>query len=276
MEFNSRDFFSSVIISPSYLVDWDILPQYVLLPDRLRKIGQNEEEYSEYYNIKFSSKKADDGVFNTIYHSIEDNYLGSRGGLYTSKHVLVVNKQSNKIMGFSAPGYDGPGDSGGELSGVCGDNSFKQINDTLYEFKTTSNRLDSLNGLPFDEGPFYHYMHLKNGKLKALPTERIFAFTKFVKMDDSYLSGCYLLGKHAQDHIPVEFLEYAKNEIFAEYGYKFKTKKWADEFQYQGMQSEMEPKNDSVDDSLTTIDKYNINWLDKKIKSLKGKKNGSN
>ncbi len=71
-----------------------------------------------------------------------------------------------------------------------------------------------------------------------------------------------------------------KNEIYADYAYQFKDKRWEEIF--QGMQSyalpesykdgnEIKPKLNAgtVDDSLTVIDKYNINWISQKLKEAK-------
>jgi len=59
-----------------------------------------------------------------------------------------------------------------------------------------------------------------------------------------------------------------KNEIYADYRYQFKDKRWTDVFQSfynDDSGTELKP-NVSVDDSLTAIDKYNINWINQKLK----------
>ena len=71
--------------------------------------------------------------------------------------------------------------------------------------------------------------------------------------------------KHV-DKVSPEILQYMKNEIFASYHYKFKNEKWTKEFEYR-----FEGKNTSVDDSLTAIDKYNINWISQRLKEQPGK-----
>ncbi|WP_394772378.1 hypothetical protein [Mucilaginibacter sp.] len=61
-----------------------------------------------------------------------------------------------------------------------------------------------------------------------------------------------------------------KNEIFADYAYKFKDKRWEDIFMmmesYNRKTIDKQPYNVSVDDSLTVIDKYNINWINQRLK----------
>jgi hypothetical protein len=163
-------------------------------------------------------------------------------------------------MGFQSRSYYGNGESGGALCGKCNENNFRPINNTLFEFKTTS----YLDKYEIMEGPFYHYLQIRNGELVALPDKRIFNCTAYVKMDDSYLTSCYIVDDKVINHLTVDMLQTMKNEIFASYGYQFKNKKWTDEF--YGRYGE--GKNINVDDSLTVIDKYNINWINNKLKQM--------
>ena len=70
-----------------------------------------------------------------------------------------------------------------------------------------------------------------------------------------------------------------KNEIFADYAYQFKDKRWQYLFEdginpvYNEHKSNNKPNNASVDDSLTVIDKYNINWINQKLKGTKAPQN---
>jgi hypothetical protein len=65
-----------------------------------------------------------------------------------------------------------------------------------------------------------------------------------------------------------------KNEIYADYGYQFKDKRWQEVFQNMPSYKYDENGNPrpglaSVNDSLTDIDKYNINWINQKLKGTK-------
>jgi len=121
------------------------------------------------------------------------------------------------------------------------------------------------------EAPVYHYLYVKNGKLTENDCKRIFAFTKYVKMDESYLQGCYSYKDEQTDYLKPQYLRYVKNEIFADYKYKFKDTTWNETFS-EGMGANYEAKNELVDDSLTEIDKYNINWINQKLKATESKK----
>jgi len=60
-----------------------------------------------------------------------------------------------------------------------------------------------------------------------------------------------------------------KNEIYASYGYRFKSADWNDRFSYRFGSDTTKAVN--VDDSLTVIDKYNINFLNQKLKNQDSK-----
>lgn len=286
MEHNSKDDYTTVIVSPSYLVDWQILPKFMNLQNPLRKLSDDEMGDgwgSLSYDIEFNGDKGnkEDNWFKAAFYSVVDNYLGGRSGLYTTKKVLLVDTKQNRVLGFSADTYFGDGEGGGGLSGSCNENHLKAVNDSLFEFKTTSEfdqqLLDSTKTI--SEGPYYHYIQIKNGKLVALKTKRVFP-TQFVKLDNSYLEGCYLIRQwnyHSKEEAKNITLSYAnkeilqcmKNEIYASYKYQFKNPRWDAVFGYRFTGIDDDKKNTNVDDSLTTIDKYNINFLNQKINGAK-------
>jgi hypothetical protein len=282
MEYNSRGYATALVVAPSYLVEWQFLDKFLNFPDPMRKLyvaeGEEGGDDGETVAINFDGEQKDDGNwFQSTFYSVVENYLNGRGGLYESKKLLVVDKKQNRVLGFD-PKYLSGGDEGGGISGTCNENYLKAINDSLFEYKTTASLyqdlLDTTHTL--SEGPFYHYIQIKNGKLVALKTQRKFP-TQFVKLDDSYLQGCYLIspaygkGKDRRiDHATDEILEVMKNEIYASYNYKFKNKRWNELFNFQVTNNSGESGlNTNVDDSLTVIDKYNIDFLNRKLQVKK-------
>ena len=266
MEYNDRTDLTSLIVAPSYLVDLGMLDQFVNFKNPLRKRGDNEDlEANGSIEIKYKGNKEDESNwFESVFYSLYDNYLGGRSGLYITKHVLMVDKKQNRILAFKADSYDGIGEGGGELSGKCNENSLRAVNDSLFEFRTTTEVDQMMLKDTMDEAPNYHYLHVVNGKLVALPNERIFGCTKYIKLDDNYMQGCFVVNGQQVDHITPAILEYMKNEIYASYRYKFKNTAWNDAF--EGRFNTADDKmNTSVDDSLTVIDKYNINWINEKL-----------
>lgn len=282
MEFNSRDTYTSLIIPPSYLVDWQILPKFIQFQNPLRKLSEEsmgDGDGSRSLAVEFNGdkKENDNNWFQSAFYSVVDDYLGGRSGLYATKKVLLVDKKQNRILGFNAESYFGDGEGGGKLSGSCNENYLRALNDSLFEFKTTSilgqALLDTNEYL--DEGPHYHYLQIKEGKLVALKSTRLFP-TQYVKLDNSYLQSCYVLSHYhegnskleAIDHITPALLQFMKNEIYASYQYKFKNPRWNNVFTTR---FDRYDKGNliNVDDSLTTIDKYNISFINSKLNGQK-------
>lgn len=275
MEDNARDSFTSTIISPSYLVDWKIMPKLLSFRNPLRKSGNNpdemeEEEGSGYYQITFDGYTEKNNWLASAFYSLVDDYLGGRSGLYQTKSVLLVDRNKNRVLSYKANIYFGGGEGGEPLSGRCNNDYLRAINDTLFEYRTTCRPQQRLhNDASLDEAPHYYYLHINNGKLEALPDTRLFSCTKYVKINDTYLNSCFVIDDKGVDYTPVEVLRYMKNEIYAQYHYQFKDPKWTKVFQYRFSYDEDKLANPNVDDSLTVIDKYNINFLDQKLKGIK-------
>lgn len=282
MEYNDRNRFTSLIVSPSYLVEWHMMPEFLNLPNKLRTPTEEmvgDGDGSGYLEVKYSGEQKDEGNwFMGAFYSVINDYLGGRGGLYESKTLLLVDNKQNRILGFDAGTYFGEGEGGGILASDCRENSLRAITDSLFEFKTTST-LDLelfIKDNYVEEGPYYHYLQIKNGKLIAMESKRLFP-TQFIKLDDSYLQGCYALAnelysdkakRKTVDHLTNEMLQYMKNEIYASYNYKFKNPRWNEIFNNRYYVDESK-KNITVDDSLTTIDKYNIQWINSKLNPQK-------
>jgi hypothetical protein len=275
MEFNDRDNFNSLIVSPSYLVDLQIQDQFINFPNKLRKAGEEGGDNDGILSLKvqFDGLKEDETTwFDAAFYSLFNHYLDGRSGLYETtknKNVIIIDRKQNRLLGFNAATYDTYEDEDPvPTRNLCNESAVKAINDTLFEFKTTCQFDQPTLTDTINESPVYHYLHIKNGKLEALSSQRIFACTKFTKLDDSYLQGCYVINGKAVDRLSPAVLQYMKNEIYGSYLYKFKNDAWNQVFQYR-FNTEDNKKNASVDDSLTVIDKYNINWLNQKLQGQK-------
>ncbi|QKJ32278.1 YARHG domain-containing protein [Mucilaginibacter mali] len=276
MEHNSRENHGSVYIAPSYMTDWALLPPIQEFKNPLRK-NIEYEEVSTLYELQFEGKEDNASWLASAFYSIRDNYIGGRGDLYVHNNVLVINKKNNRVYGHDLLSYLNESEGDGAINGKCNVNSLKPINDSLFEVTIGSSIYRPMyNDRTVDQGTEYHYLVIRNDKLEDLPNNRLFGFTKYVKMDDSYLKGCYEFSDannknpSSTDHITPDLLRYMKNEIYAEYKYRFKDKKWAEVF---GWDKDQDDKyHDNVDDSLTVIDKYNINFINQKLKSTGGQK----
>jgi hypothetical protein len=231
MEYNSRDKYTSLVISPTYLKDWNIVDQFLNFQNPLRKLSDEtmgDGDGSKSLSVEFLSVSHTDSHnwFESAFYTVVDDYLGGRSGLYTTKNLLFVDKKHNQVMGFSATSFFGNAEGGGNLSGTCKENSLKAINDSLFEFKTASEidveLFDSTKMVT--EAPYYHYLKIEKGKL-----------------------------------VPV-----MKNEIYASYNYQFKNPRWNRLFSYR-YGNYGDKLNTSVDDSLTVVDKYNISFINSKL-----------
>jgi hypothetical protein len=285
-EYNSHEENGALYIPPSYLVDLNMVGKVQNFKNPLRK-SLNDEVHID-YKVDISDKiEMADNWFEATFYSIRDHFIGGRGEFYDKKNLVIIDKKKNRVFSQDIGTDYSPGEGEGSLNGICDISSIKAINDTLFEVKAGAvlwaELYDSTKSII--GGTYYHYLAVKDNKLVELPNNRNFGFTKYVKMDDSYLTGCYnmLIGsgnydnrqKNSIDHLTLEILHYIKNEIYADYRYQFKDKRWQEIFMDMPSYNtgDQEKKNNaSVDDSLTTIDKYNINWINQKLKGTQGKK----
>jgi hypothetical protein len=288
VEYNSRDEHSSIYLSPSYLVDLSLLPVYKSFKNPLRRqvqYGFGSENYSVTKDIITNNTEGgqEESWWETAYYSIRDHFLDGRAEFYNGKNLVIVDKKRNKLYTAEFPvnltefGEDA-------LEGPCNVSSFRVLNDSIFEVKVGTVLYQPLYDTTKDisGGPYYYYLTIKNNKLEQSRTNRNFAFTKFVKMDDSYLNGCYILDTYNNktkiktskriDNITPEMLKVMKNEIYADYGFEFKDKRWEDVFNMSEMYHYDDGKikySKNVEDSLTAIDRYNLNFIDQKLKAKK-------
>jgi len=267
-ECNSRQEHNNIYIAPSYLVDLGLMStvQEFINPLRRNVFGEGTTSY----NVKTEEKNISDNWFTSIFYSIRDYFVGGRGEFYDRKKVIVANKKNNRIYGADVSTDFSEDEDGTNLVGKCNINSIRQLNDTLFEARTAGNLQIRLYTPDYCVcgGPGYHYLVIRNNKLTELTNHRKFGFTKYVQMDDSYLTACYTLSdKTSIGKVNNEMLRYMKNEIYADYKYHFKDTIWNNVFQENMFYfyEEKDKYNDNVDDSLTAIDKYNLAFINKKL-----------
>lgn len=146
------------------------------------------------------------------------------------------------------------------------------INDNLIEFCI---ELDE-KGNYYDVETVYRYYQIDStGGIQHLDRPRHFDFTFFAPISAAYFSGFYGMyvpenkeyyfnHLRCQQHLSIKDLDIMRNEIFAEYGFIFKSKEWQEYFsQYDWY----EPRFDNVDEQLTDLEKSNI----KVILTIRGK-----
>ncbi len=202
-----------------------------------------QEQLTFWDNIKINLVK--------LYELIGDG----RG--YTNDQLFLVNhKNKNTDTNFAIIEFP-DGESYAECA--CDLTTERSIiQDSLFQFKGIGS--DYEYGLYC--GTKYSYVYIKpSGDIEQLNSNRNFSFTKWIKINSTYFEGCYFKG-YDKDNREVVFnklnaydLDIMRNEIFADYGYKFKSEEWNEFFsQFKWYK----PTLDNVDSLLTDIDKHNI------------------
>lgn len=164
--------------------------------------------------------------------------------------------------------------------------SFEYVNDTLVQVRTSRPQPQ----LGYNAAPSYmFYAILENSEIVLLNSNRIFDFTKYAKINEdyflgtyaseanevqkatflsqfkeediAYLPGCYV----THSYLSLDDLDLMRNEIFAEYGYRFNSKKWSNHFEKEAWYKAI---YDNVDHFLTEIDKHNIQVILEAKKAL--------
>jgi hypothetical protein len=152
----------------------------------------------------------------------------------------------------------------------CGDNllDYFMLTERLLEVQDVNNtQEDYPNYTAMTQ--FDYYKVADNGKLQKLETNRFYNCTKFASINSSHFSRClYIYSREegdmeegniwASDHLSIEDLDIMRNEIFADYGYKFKSEKWQKYFASKKWYS---PKHDNVDSFLSDLEKENIKTI---------------
>jgi len=272
MEYNSREDHGSIYLPPSYLVDLSILSYQKNFTNPLRR-NVEYMDASTKYQIKMTNANEGDGWLASAFYSIRDYFLGGRGEFYENSRVLVIDKKNNRVYSAEYNSDYSQEEGDGTVIENCTVSTIRAITDSLYEVKSGANLYTVLyNGKYITAGPKYHYMALKNDNLQELNTDRTFTFTKFIKMDDSYLKGCYKIDDETTlSKVNADMLHYMKNEIYADYNYNFKDTVWRKVFE-ENFYRDNKTKNDVVDAMLTDIDKYNLAFIEQKLKGLNNKK----
>lgn len=240
-----------VVILPSYIEHLKLLSQdkYLVLADgdsydegnwSARAITTNERSLSE--NI------------DAFFVSVEESGMVGYEFQKKSDKLVVYNAESNSfnsitLHDFSTSIWGAPA-------------TYRFVNNSLIEVKSTAG-FNPIPGYHFATH-FTYYQVTDQGEIEPLQSARIYDFTKFIHINDTYFNGdfAYFMDKPYEEynmyqlaHLTIADLDIMRNEIFAEYGYKFKSEKWQ---KYFASQSWYNPRYDDVNDKLTEVDKANV------------------
>ncbi len=248
-----------VVITPSYL------EYFKIMSDAFEDIVISDErgEYDfgiEKAKLRTSYLHSISENITAFFYSFYEEGIDARDYTTNTESIVIYNtqnSQSTTIDTENNSGYYYP----------CNDDGTRFVNDSILEIKSIVSPNNDLDKIEYDfETQFRYYQIDANGSVKELKSNRHFDFTKFIYINEQQFEGCF--GKHIpydeqqddyniliSEHLSIEDLDIMRNEIFAEYGYKFKTEEWQDYFSKKGW---YKPRFDDVNDQLTEIDKANI------------------
>jgi|GEM_PF-2458541 len=243
---------TGVIVYPSFVRDLGI----TTIANPGVSIGNNEFGFGMTdTQIKFEQVESLSDKFYGLISFFMEAGADARGYHSTQNDLLVMDKKFQLVSRFEKLTM------GEESQDPCGetDPSYKTIEPGLYE---------SSDG----HGVYKYYKVTAEGIVEELKTDRQFNFTKFARIDATYFSSCHYDPLDNGDAgwedgkpnlvvvrgISNEDLDVMRNEIFAEYGFVFKSAKWKE---YFSAKSWYNPQYDNVDQFLTETDKANIKFI---------------
>jgi hypothetical protein len=252
------DYDQGLIIYPSYLVDLGITPI------ANRGIANAESQWgmgTEENTIRVERVESVADKFYSLVAFFLDAGTDARN-YHTEKNDVVVVDQDGAVVSTL------PNLTIREMSqDPCGEEiNYKSIEPGFYE--TYSGR-----------GVYKYFKVNANGEIEELKTPRQYNFTKYVKINETYFAGCrwehidYGFQKEDAPNVILsnglsyEDLDIMRNEIFAEYGFIFKSEKWKTYFESKDW---YKPQYENVDQHMTETDKFNVNFIREYQQNHKG------
>jgi len=218
---------------------------------------ENEEwEYGGLHDLRLQaeSKNLENGLVAYL-AKIQEEFIDGRGYTVTQEQLLVADSQGQTIhkQHIQESIYS---------AYLCSQEGITFLQDTLLEIREVK-----LETELYDYELCRRYLQIgSDGRITPLINNRHFSFTKFIKLDSSFFTGCFAKKdkeleeweRYETQHLSIRDLDIMRNEIFADYGYKFKSPVWAD---YFNQKSWYKPNTNNVSDLLTEIDRYNIQYI---------------
>lgn len=256
-----------VVVLPSYLEQLELLgrPFYddIILP---QQEGYNSGTMSA--ELAKTKEKSITDKITSFFISMYEEGVDGRGYHSESEELVIYNSENNQLNSYHLVSLN-------QSHQLCRESGYRILFDSLIEVKQNDFHSKTIG---YDFGPIYEYHKINsNGELVPLVSDRHFDFTKFTLIKERHFRGCYARSMEnpteehnywKSDHLTIEELDIMRNEIFADYGYKFKTEKWQ---QYFGTKTWYTPKYDDVNDLLSEIEKANIKTILSIKASMKGR-----
>lgn len=247
---------NGILIPPSYMVKTGLFEKVI---GGISTTPVPLNGWTDYVETKGTLLQTVTDRINAVITTITERYIDGREEFYTYNRLMLVDNKQDTL----------------EVGSVYSDGAitFRKVDDTLLEIKYEQ---DNPEGSEFDEYniPVYNYYALgEDVSVTRYKSNRSFPETKYVKLDSSYLVGDFLRwgesGEEHSDFLSLATITYMRDEILAEYGYRFEDPNAAEQFKYRDW---YKPEHDSIDnfkESMTEVDRYNLDFLDKIILMMK-------
>lgn len=261
---NEENIGYGILIPPSYLTYSGLFKEII---NGFTMSTNNYRGNTESIEASHSFIESVADHINVIVTTITERYLEGREGFYTRNEVAFVNDKHEVV-------------SSGDLG--SGSLSFKKIDSTYIEVQAVYD-VENMEFYGEDEDdseidiPIYtYYRLLEGGNMESISSNRTFAFTEFVKMDSSYVTGSFsyydsqVQGVSIRNVLSDRTLQKMRNEILAEYGYDFKDEETSNYFKYFKWYSPRYNSFDQLESNLSDIDRYNLQFLQKMLGAIPG------
>lgn len=247
-----------IIIPPSYLVATGVFDE-ILTGISTTAVPING--WTEYIETKNTLLQSITDQIHAVITTINERYIEGREEFYTYDRLTLVNNRQDTLA----------------VSNIYtnGKINFRRLNDALLELQYEQNDMEGSDFVEYNM-PVYAYFRLGSG-VTATPytSHRSFPQTQFVKLDSTYLSGNFKRyteqGEEDASFLSLATITYMRNEILADYGYRFADTETADRFKYYSWYKPQYDKEEDLQDMLTMEDRHNLEFLARMIARLQGK-----
>lgn len=282
---------AGLYIPPSFIDVLKIIPSFI--SDVTIEGSQLGTE--EFKTTKVEHKKRNEEI-NSMVVAFMDQGLDGRGWMTEQQHLITTNKD-NKIKSKMKIGNY----SDYDLQNMCANcdaTGFRFVNDSILEvkywmFSENDDAIPGIDSLFVSMTQLSYFEINPNGKIVKLHEGSIFPMASVIKLNKENLKGCFLKNKRQYPDLfsfPVledfsdfdgdddmgwvlEFyqltavdIRFMINEIYARHGYIFADKKLNSYFRDK---SWYKAKTKNVDNQLTPVENYNIDFLKGVEKQLK-------
>jgi len=250
------------IFCPNSLIQFDFFP-------RIMSFHKDADGYEKLTITLKDKVQFDNDFYGALVLIEKDGTIGSTVGLFKSEDYFLFTYSTDNVVLSSKRLHDAYEGNKGGIFGLYYKTKFLDDNIVEVKFQNYNPEYKKYSSITD-----YKYFKINDlGNINELNCQRRFAFTKYTLIDSTYFLGTYEshLGNSEirneswweayydiTRHLSINDLDVMLYEIFAEYGYKFKSEKWQVYFRkYPGYS----PKYDNVDRFLTETDNQNILFI---------------